>query len=320
MAGTRKVAAVVLVAALAGLAMLAWWSMLAAERAAVRATDTGARNAAVASALAVGTLQRSGGELAGVVALTEQSAGLRLLVRDGAGRALAGDADPSARLIVADVPGTDLTVAVEVDDAGLGVGRFSHVITAAAFLVMACSVTMLVIVAGDRRRAHVEIDRLGKRWAEAAAADDQTGLGNRTRLLEDTAALIARGSRYGNSFGLALFELPGEPSDGLILAVSEMVTGQARGADLCYRVDGGRFVTVLPEQDETGVTLAADRIRRTITERLGQEIRTGVSSFSPWMPCSASDLLLRAELDLGTSALLGEDRSPYRAGLPTRTA
>jgi GGDEF domain-containing protein len=223
--------------------------------------------------------------------------------------------------MIADVPGTDLSVAVEVDaGAGLGIGRYSHVITAAAFLVMACSLTMLVIVAGDRRRARVELDRLGKRWEEAAAADDETGLGNRTRLLEDTAALIARGSRYGNSFGLALFELPGEPSDGLVLAVSELVAGQARGADRCYRVDGGRFVTMLPEQDETGVTLAADRIRRVIADRLGQEVRVGVSSFSPWLPCSASDLLVRAELDLGSSAILGEDRSPYGAELPTRTA
>jgi GGDEF domain-containing protein len=320
MAGMRKVVAGVLLAAVAGMAMLAWWSMLAAERAAVHATESGARKAAVASALALSIEQRTGGDLAEVTAVAEQVAGLRLLVRDGNGTPVAGHADPTARVMVADVPGTAFTVSAQVDRAGLGVGRFSHLITAGAFLVMAGSMTLLVVVAGDRRRARLEVDRLGRRWDEAAAADDLTGLGNRTRFLEDAGALIARGSRYGNSFGLALFELPGEPSEGLVLAVSELLAGQARGADLCYRVDDRRFVTLLPEQDETGAALAADRVRRVLADRLGQHARTGSSAFSPWLPCSAPALLVRAELDLGTAALLADEPSTHAVWQPSPTA
>jgi GGDEF domain-containing protein len=307
----RKVSAGMLVIAIAAMAMLAWWSMLAAERAAVRASEDGAHKAAVAAALAVGIESRAGGDVAGVVAVAEQAGDLRLQVRDQAGRLVAGRAT-GAQLATVAVPGTDLTVGAEVEGrAGLGLGRFSHLITAAAFLVMAGSVSLLVVVARQRRLAHAEIARLGQRWEETAASDDLTGLGNRTRLLEDADALIARGSRYGNSFGLALFEVSGsegsgEPSEGLVLAVSELVAGEARGADLCYRVGEGRFVTLLPEQDETGAALAAERIRRAIGERLGQSALTGVSAFSPWLPCSAADLLVRAELDLGASALVGD--------------
>jgi GGDEF domain-containing protein len=300
----RKLTAVGLVVGMTALAMLAWWSMLAAERAAVRATEDGARKAAVAAAVAVSAAERDG-DVAAVVGLVEQAGGLHLTVTDAAGQLVAGRATEVPTVSVP-VPGTDLTVAAAVDaDPGLGLGRFSHLVTAVAFLVMAGSVTMLVIVGRQRRAAHAEIARLGKRWEEAAASDDLTGLGNRTRLIEDADALIARGTRYGNSFGLALFEVPGESSDGLVLAVSELIAGEARGADLCYRVGEGRFVTVLPEQDETGAALAADRIRRTIGERLGQTVHTGVSAFSPWLPCTASDLLVRAELDLGAASLLG---------------
>jgi GGDEF domain-containing protein len=301
----RKLTAVGLVVGMTALAMLAWWSMLAAERAAVRATEDGARKSAVAAAIAVGEVERDGGEVASVVALAEQAGGLRLQVRDADGTPVAGRPTDGPTVTVA-VPGSALTVAAEVQgDAGLGLGRFSHLVTAVAFLVMAGAVGLLVIVARQRRAAHDEIARLGKRWEETAASDDLTGLGNRTRLLEDADALIARGSRYGNSFGLALFEVAGEPSEGLVLAVSELIAGEARGADLCYRVGEARFVTMLPEQDETGAALAADRIRRAIADRFGHDAHTGVSAFSPWLPCSAADLLVRAELDLGAAALTG---------------
>lgn len=299
MAGMRKISVAGLVLAGVGLAMLAWWTLLAAERAALRATEDGARRTAVAVAVAI---QAGGGDL-DVVALTEQVAETRLVVLDRDGSVVAGSADPDGHVASSPVPGTDMTVAAQVPDAGLGVGRFSHIIIFAAFLVMAGAVAMLGIVTRARRRAEAELDRLGRRWEQVAAADDLTGLGNRTRLLEDTDALIARGSRYGNSFGLALFELQGDVSDEALREVAATMAAQARGADLCYRMDGARFVTVLPEQGETGVTLAAERIRKVLQEERRVDVRAGVAAFSPWLPCDASDLLTRAELDLGAAAM-----------------
>jgi GGDEF domain-containing protein len=307
MASMRKASAIVLVAAMTGLAMLAWWSMLAAERAAVQATADGARQAAIAAALAVRAEERAGNDVDTVVALAEQAGGLRLVVRDGDGEVIAGRGTPSANRVTVAVPGSTMTVSAEMDaSAGLGLGRYSKVITAVAFLVMSGSVGMLVIVSRDRRRTQEELVRLGLRWEQVAAADDTTGLGNRARFLEDAGALIARGSRYGNAFGVALFDVVGDRSEDEIKAISTVVAGQARTADLCYRVAPSRFVTILPEQDQSGAALAADRVRRAVEADGRVPVRSGVAAFTPWLPCEAIDLLHRAELDLRQTALLAD--------------
>lgn len=316
MAGLRKVSVGALVLGMTALAMLAWWSMLAAERAAVQATERGARQTAVAAALALGDAD----DVPALVTATEELAGVRMVVLDEDGARVAGSGSTDTHVVTVPAPGSALTVAVEVDgSAGLGLGRYSRYITAAAFLVMAVAVTMLRIVVRDRRRTQAELDRLGRRWDEVAAADDLTGLGNRTRLVQDADALIARGTRYGNSFGLAIFEIEGEPSDGLVLAVAETLRGESRGGDLNYRLRNGRFVTLLPEQDETGSALAAERVRRALHERLGQPVRAGAASFSPWLPCSAADLLTRAELDLGELGLLDGVARPTPTPAPVPT-
>jgi GGDEF domain-containing protein len=307
MAGIRKCTGLLVVVAVAGLAMVAWWSMLAAERGAVEARQVGARRVAVATALAVRTEQSAGGDVHSLIALAEKVDGQRLLVQDGSGRTLGGTLDSGAPRASVNVAGSDLVVSAEIESAkDLGVGRFSHVITAIAFLVMAGSVAMLAIVARDRRSARSELDRLEVRWISAAAADELTGLGNRTRLIQDTQALVARGSRYGNAFALALFEVTDDPSDTTIKAVADLLSAEARDADLCYRVGADRFVAVLPEQDEVGAALAADRIRHSLHDKLGVDVITGRAAFMPWLPCTASALLLRAELDLGVTALVTE--------------
>lgn len=314
MAGIRKVSAGALVLAMTALAMLAWWSMLAAERAAVQATERAARQTAVSTAVAVAT---SPEKINQIVVLTEAVAAVRMVVLDENGERLAGTGSSDAHAVTVPVPGSPYAVAVEIEgDAGLGLGRFSRYITAAAFLVMALTAVMLRIVARDRRRAQREVDRLERRWDEVAAADDLTGLGNRTRLIQDTEALIARGTRYGNSFGLAIFELDGEPSEGLALAVAQTLGAESRGGDLSYRLRSGTFVTLLPEQDDVGSALAANRVRVALTERLGQPVRTGAAAFSPWLPCNAADLLTRAELDLGELGVLDGRTRPAPTAAP----
>jgi GGDEF domain-containing protein len=301
----RKALAAALVVSLAALAMVAWWTMLAGERVAIGVTEDAARHAAVSTAVA---LQESS-DPAATVALMEALSETRVLVRDADGDVVAGTASPNAPLVTTKLAGSDLEVSAVVDADDLGVARYGHVVTTAAFLVMACAIVGLILVARDRRAAHAELARLGQRWEEVAAADDLTGLGNRTRLLEDVQTLIARGSRYGNAFGLALFEIPGEPEADQVKAVAEVIAAQARSADVCYRIAPNRFVSLLPEQDETGAALAAERVHNALAETMGLEVDRGVSSFSPWLPCGAGDLLVRAELDLGASALVQDDRA-----------
>ena len=165
-------------------------------------------------------------------------------------------------------------------------------------LVALAAVIGLVVVDRDRRRALAEVERLQRRWDELAAADVLTGLGNRTRLLEDVQTLIARGSRYGNAFGLVLFEVPGTLTDDELQAVAEVIAAEARSADLCYRIGARLFAVVLAEQDLLGAGLAADRIGVLLQELGHVDVRRGVAGFSPWLEAGAAELLLRAERDL----------------------
>lgn len=300
MKSVRRISAGAVIVAVAGLAMVAWWSMLAAERAALQASAESARNAAAGVALAL----HAGADLETTVLLAEQVIDVPFVVRDAGGDTIAGSADGDD-LVTVPVPGSELRVSAEVDgSAGLGIGRYGRFVAVGASLVMAVSLWLLWMVARDRQRARLEVARLGSRWQQAAAADDLTGLGNRVRLVEDADALIARGARYGNRFGLAVFEVEGQLSDGLLMAIADVLAGTARGGDLCYRLDGGRFVVLLPEQDDIGATLAADRIRHLLTESFGQPVRSGSAAFAPWLPCTAADLLARAELELGIQTLV----------------
>lgn len=188
--------------ALAALAMVAWWSMLAAERAALRSNVESARIAAVGVGLALS----DGAEVESTVLLAAQVMDVPVAVHDAEGETLAGTA-AGDELVTVPVPGTALLVSAEVDgSAGLGIGRYGRFVAAGVFLGMAVSLWFLRMVARDRRRARLEVARLGSRWQAVAAADELTGLGGRVRLVEDADALIARGDRYGNAFGLAVLE------------------------------------------------------------------------------------------------------------------
>ena len=304
MAGIRKFTALVLVGAVAAFGVLAWWSMLSAQHSTVHARQRGAEQAAIASALAIRGELIKGSDLPSIVAFAEQAGSLHLGIVDGAGHQIAGSLRAGTPRATATVPDSTLTVAVGIEGDGGSSNAVGRLVTAAAFLVMAASLVLLTVVARDRRHARAEIDRLEIRWITDAAADFVTGLGNRTRLLEDTQALAARGARYGNAFALVLFEIGGEPSEETIRQVAEVLSSEARDADLCYRIAPTRFVTVLPEQDDAGATMAADRIRRSLHGSLGVDVTSGRSAFAPWVPCPAEDLLERAEQDLGVSAVL----------------
>lgn len=181
---------------------------------------------------------------------------------------------------------------------GIGDDGARRVVAAGAVLLACATLGTLAVVFERMRAVETDLARLGQRWEELAATDQSTGLGNRTRLLEDVQILIARGTRYGNSFGLVLFDFPQSlPTDQLLVA-AEMLAAEARSADSCYRVAATRFAVVLAEQDELGAGLAADRIGTALREASFDGVRFGVSGFSPWLEGGAAAVLLQAERDL----------------------
>src|SRR4051794_17372917 len=99
MAWMRKLSTGAIVVAVVALAMAAWWSMLAAERAAVQANHDGAQKAAVSAAIAVSTAVDTGHDVRRVVALAQVVGDLRLEVSDASGTVVAGAADIGAQRV-----------------------------------------------------------------------------------------------------------------------------------------------------------------------------------------------------------------------------
>jgi GGDEF domain-containing protein len=195
------------------------------------------------------------------------------------------------------LPGV-LLVLVAWVTSGIGDDGSRRVIAAAAVLLACLTVGTLLVVTHRLRSVEHDLRRLTGRWEELAATDQLTGLGNRTRLLEDLQLLIARGSRYGHSFGLVLFELPEAVDADELQVAAELLAAEARSADSCYRIADNRLVALLAEQDLLGAGLAAGRIGRALRESGFEEVRQGVSGFSPWLEGGASAVLREAERDL----------------------
>jgi GGDEF domain-containing protein len=195
------------------------------------------------------------------------------------------------------VPGVLLVIVAWVTS-GIGDDGSRRVVAAVAVLLACLTVGSLVVVTRRLRLVEHDLRRLTGRWEELAATDQLTGLGNRTRLLEDVQLLIARGSRYGHSFGLALFELPEALDADELQVAAELLAAEARSADSCYRIAENRLVALLAEQDLLGAGLAAGRIGRALRESGFAEVRHGVAGFSPWLEGGAAAVLLEAERDL----------------------
>jgi GGDEF domain-containing protein len=181
---------------------------------------------------------------------------------------------------------------------GIGDNGFRRVLAAGAVLAACITLGTLAVVTRRLRMVERDLHRLSGRWDELAATDHLTGLGNRTRLLEDVQLLIARGSRYGSTFGLVLFEFPPDLDTEQLLVAAEILGAEARSADSCYRIGPAQLVAVLVEQDALGSVLGAERIGRALQQAGFEDVRRGVSGFSPWLEGGAAAVLLSAEQDL----------------------
>ncbi|MDH4101243.1 MAG: diguanylate cyclase [Nitrospirota bacterium] len=106
--------------------------------------------------------------------------------------------------------------------------------------------------------------------------DDLTGLYNRfffdNRLKEETK----RASRYKRTLSLVILDIDHlnyyntvhgmEEGDKLLRIMSGLILGELRATDVVARYDGGRLALILPETNEDGARLVAERIRKKIEQ------------------------------------------------------
>lgn len=159
----------------------------------------------------------------------------------------------------------------------------------------------------DRRALLRQLDASRRRLQQLPVADELTGLGNAVRLMDDLAAHIARGRRYGHGFALMLFVPDGPATQDELLMTARVLEDTARGADRCYCL-GDHFAAVLPEQGATGAVVAAERARTGLQLAGTRTCSIGVVAWVPWEDDEPPELLRRAGALAATSAQRGGDR------------
>lgn len=289
-----------------GVALVAWVAMLAAEADARRGAEEGARRAAMAGAVALQPALVAGGPGA-VTGILDVAArvGVPLTLHDIDGRLVAGPATGDVVLVRITGTGWQVGAPVVAGTVGLGLTRWSGPVTTVSLAVFVGSTAALLVVV---RRGRRRVADLEQRFEDVAAADEATGLGNRARLLEDLEAMSAAVHRYGHRVAVVAFEVDGAVEDSDVRSVARVLASQARSADRCYRLPGGKLVSVLPEQDETGAAIAADRVRSAVEATGGWTVSAGVAVFDPGRDIGPSDVLDRALASCHRAREAGGDR------------
>jgi diguanylate cyclase (GGDEF)-like protein len=172
----------------------------------------------------------------------------------------------------------------------------------------------------DRRRIRRLRDE-ARRLGELARTDPLTGLPNRRAFDERFASEVARARRYGHRLALALMDLDHfkrvnddyghTAGDELLREAALRLQGSVRAGEVVARFGGDEFAWLLPEADVGAAELAADRVRRTLSERpVGPLIRATLSVGVACLEQSGDGpaLLRRADGALMAAKAAGRDR------------
>lgn len=110
-----------------------------------------------------------------------------------------------------------------------------------------------------------------------AATDELTGVWNRRHFIHQGNHEFERALRYNINFSLILMDVDwfkkindnyGHPAGDMILKkLSEIITKNLRGLDICARIDGDEFGIILPSTDIQGALKLAERLRISISKR-----------------------------------------------------
>jgi diguanylate cyclase (GGDEF)-like protein len=181
-------------------------------------------------------------------------------------------------------------------------------------------VTVLLGVLIHQRR---QIARLSARLSDASRTDPLTGLLNRRSFEELLDSELERSRRTGRPLAVVVGDLDGlgEVNGRLGLPAGDRVLQLAardmlkwkRRIDSAARVGGEEFALLLPETDERGALLLAERLRRAAHRTFGDvtlpvTISFGVASY-PEHGDRLDLLMTFATHAMGAAKELGKDRS-----------
>jgi diguanylate cyclase (GGDEF)-like protein len=150
----------------------------------------------------------------------------------------------------------------------------------------------------ELKQAKAETDRLANEVREANTKlhelvfrDGLTGLYNHRYFQEMVDKELDRGERYQSSFALIMFDIDffkkindsyGHPNGDLILInIARIVQKTVRPSDIVARYGGEEFCVILPESNEIGLKIFAERLRRSVEQMItlidNREVRVSIS-------------------------------------------
>jgi diguanylate cyclase (GGDEF)-like protein len=181
---------------------------------------------------------------------------------------------------------------------------------------------VLVLLGVIAHQRH-QIARLSARLSDATRIDPLTGLLNRRAFEELLESELERSRRTGRPLAVIVGDVDGlsainahrghSVGDGVLKLVARDMEKWKRRIDAAGRIGGEEFALLLPETDERGAFLLAERLRRAAHRTFSDEpvpvtVSFGVSSY-PEHGDRLDLLLSLATHAMGAAKELGKDRS-----------
>lgn len=155
---------------------------------------------------------------------------------------------------------------------------------------------------------------------QLADTDELTKLANRRHLMEELKLEVERSRRYGGPLSLVILDLDRfkrvndehghATGDEVLVETARAMEFVCRDPDHPARMGGEEFAVLLPETDEDGARVAADRLRIEIARR----IHTGRDGREFGVTASVGVATLHPESEMGVDELIqAADEALYRA-------
>jgi diguanylate cyclase (GGDEF)-like protein len=187
----------------------------------------------------------------------------------------------------------------------------------------------------QRESAETRVLAANAELAALAVTDALTGLYNRRRFDEDLTREWRRSLRTGKSLSIVMIDADNfkafndtyghQAGDGALRTIGAALRENVReDADVACRIGGEEFALLMPETDQAGALVLAERVRDAIASRAiphtGNQsgvvtVSIGVAALVPVQPQGAPDLVAAADAALYEAKATG--RNQVKAGRPS---
>jgi diguanylate cyclase (GGDEF)-like protein len=158
--------------------------------------------------------------------------------------------------------------------------------------------------------------------------DGLTGLYNQAYMQEQLERELARCRRSGHDLSVIMFDVDHfkqvndkhghQAGDEVLRRIATLIKDCVRSADLAARYGGEEFLLILPDSDQKGAFLCAERLRRTVEQEVVHAHQADVSvTISLGIACysvktrdlSRHDIVRAADMALYESKHFGRNRT-----------